>query len=119
MRGRMPRHRSGCDGPPSATMALARRRSMGMDTPAGPSFSRIFRRGWALMALGLIVGLAGGLVYSDSQGKTYSSTAEILIKPLSRDLLQDASKSNTVSLDTEATIVQSDAVLREASAALP
>jgi capsular polysaccharide biosynthesis protein len=83
---------------------------------AGPTFSRIFKLGWWLIALCTLLGLGAGAAYAATQSAQYSSKADILVKPVVRDPLQNSgSGATSISLDTESQLVLSDPVLVAAS----
>ncbi|HEU0102876.1 MAG TPA: Wzz/FepE/Etk N-terminal domain-containing protein [Mycobacteriales bacterium] len=70
--------------------------------------ARLRRRWWAL-ALGLLLGLCAGLLYTASQTKTYRSTTSVLVSPVAGTSgAVDGGRTNTeVNLDTESQIVRS------------
>jgi len=93
-----------------------------MDTrkpDAGPSFARILRVGWWIITLSALVGLGLGVMYAASQPTVYSSKVALQVKPITRDALSSSgSSSNSISLDTESQVIESDDVLKAASAAM-
>ncbi|MGH9224484.1 MAG: hypothetical protein ACRD2W_12060 [Acidimicrobiales bacterium] len=58
-------------------------------------------------------------MYVMARPDRFSSTAEVLVKPLTRDPLGSSDPFGDVAIDTEARAVSSDAVLRRASESLP
>ena len=86
---------------------------------AGPSFGRIIRVGWWIIVLSALIGLGLGAMYGASQPSVYSSKVSVQVKPITRDALATSGNStNSISLDTESQLIQSDGVLSAASSQL-
>lgn len=94
--------------------------STATEQPEELRLGSILRLGWWLALLGIVAGVAGGLIFLGLRPERFGSTVEVLAKPLARDPLNVIGRpSDHVSLDTEARTVTSDAVLRRTSASLP
>ncbi|HST64589.1 MAG TPA: Wzz/FepE/Etk N-terminal domain-containing protein [Mycobacteriales bacterium] len=74
-------------------------------------YLRLARRRWWAIALGLLVGLSAGYAFTATRSPEYTSTATVLVAPVSTDSDQTGGRTTgTVNLDTEAQLVRSSAV---------
>jgi uncharacterized protein involved in exopolysaccharide biosynthesis len=78
----------------------------------------VVRAGWWLVLLGTALGVTGGLLFTALRAERLESTVEVSVEPQSGST-PIPGLSNDVSLDTEARLVVSDAVLQRASRELP
>lgn len=67
------------------------------------------RRRWWIVALGLLLGLLGGLALNAAMSKTYTSTTSVLVAPTlgGAGSVEGGRTSSSVNLDTESQIVRS------------
>jgi uncharacterized protein involved in exopolysaccharide biosynthesis/Mrp family chromosome partitioning ATPase len=88
-------------------------------SPALADYSALFRRQWWVVALGALIGLAVGLAYLAVAPKEYTSTASVMIYPISTDgSTTGTSKGDAVNVDTEAQLVKSVDVATKAQTQL-
>jgi len=81
-------------------------------------YGGLIRRQWWLVAVAILLGLAGGMWYTAAQPKTYTSTTEVLVTPtgVEDDAVSTTSRTRTeINLDTEAQLVTSTAVVAQAA----
>jgi succinoglycan biosynthesis transport protein ExoP len=84
------------------------------------ALGRIYQAGWWVVLIGAAVGVGAGLWLAEVVGERITVTVEVLVKPLGGEATSDAGPGthNRISLDNEARVVRSDAVLGRARAAL-
>jgi capsular polysaccharide biosynthesis protein/MinD-like ATPase involved in chromosome partitioning or flagellar assembly len=74
-------------------------------------YLRLAKRRWWAIALGLLVGLSAGYAFTALRSAEYTSTATVLVSPVSTDSdVTGGRTTGTVNLDTEAQLVRSSAV---------
>jgi len=74
-------------------------------------YLRLAKRRWWAIALGLLVGLSAGYAFTALRTPEYTSTATVLVSPVSTDSdVTGGRTAGTVNLDTEAQLVRSSAV---------
>nr|MBA3525098.1 hypothetical protein [Geodermatophilaceae bacterium] len=79
-------------------------------------YGNLIRRQWWVVAAALLLGLLGGLWYTSTTPKTYTSTTEVLVTAagVEDDAVSSASRTRTeINLDTEAQLVTSTAVVAQ------
>jgi capsular polysaccharide biosynthesis protein/MinD-like ATPase involved in chromosome partitioning or flagellar assembly len=78
-------------------------------------YLRLAKRRWWAIALGLLVGLSAGYAFTVTRGQEFTSTASVLVSPVSTDgEVENGRTTGPVNLDTEAQLVRSSAVENKA-----
>ncbi|MGI8693514.1 MAG: Wzz/FepE/Etk N-terminal domain-containing protein [Geodermatophilaceae bacterium] len=86
--------------------------------PQLSDYGALIRRQWWLVALAVLLGLAGGVWYTSTQPLVYRSTTEVLVTPTGVDDDAVSASSRTraeINLDTEAQLLTSTAVVARAA----
>jgi len=79
--------------------------------PTVSNYLAVLRRRWWIIALGLVLGIAGGVALTLVQPKVYAATTSVLVKPTGVDSGDAQGRTNSgINLDTEAQLVKSQLV---------
>lgn len=81
-------------------------------------YGGLIRRQWWLVTVAILLGLAGGMWYTATQPKIYTSTTQVLVTAtgVEDDAVSSTSRTRTeINLDTEAQLVTSTAVVAQAA----
>lgn len=82
----------------------------------GGALGSLLRRGWSMIVLGAVIGLAGGVLVTLHEKKQYTAAASVLVTPTGAEdstTLAKARTTGTINLDTEARLVRSTDVAEQ------